>query len=123
MSLPVKMFEPKSTLQRIVDAVSYAPHFITKACDIEDPLERFKHVIATPIAAMHLCTGQLKPFNPILGETLEAELADGSKLYCEHISHHPPITCMSMEDVNGRYSYNGSVECTASLGANHLKAG
>lgn len=41
----------------------------------------------------------------------------------EHVSHHPPISCLLMEDVEGKFKYNGSVELTASLGANHLKAG
>jgi hypothetical protein len=57
MSLPVKMFEPKSTLQRIVDSLSYAPLYLNKACETDNPLERFKYVIAFTVAGLHLCTG------------------------------------------------------------------
>jgi len=64
---------------------------------VEDPIERLKLVITTSIAGMHLCTGQLKPFNPILGETLQCKLDDGSKIYAEHISHHPPISNLLFE--------------------------
>lgn len=31
-----------------------------------------------------------KPFNPILGETLQLRI-DGCPIYLEQISHHPPI--------------------------------
>jgi hypothetical protein len=57
MSLPVKMFEPRSTLQRLVDSISFAPIFMNKAVETTDPLERFKYVIATTVAGLHLCTG------------------------------------------------------------------
>ncbi len=57
MSLPVRMFEPKSTTQRVVDIFSFGPVYLKKAAQIDDPLERFKHVIAVSIAGMHLCIG------------------------------------------------------------------
>ena len=121
MSLPVRMFEPKSMIQRIVDMFSFAPVFLKAAATMEDPLERFKRAIAFAVSGMHLCTGQVKPFNPILGETFEGFLGDDTKIFCEHISHHPPITNYSMEDVNDEYEFYGSAEFTASLGANNLK--
>jgi hypothetical protein len=34
----------------------------------------------------------MKPFNPILGETYQGNFDDGTEVYCEHTSHHPPIT-------------------------------
>jgi len=78
MSLPVKMFEPKSTLQRVVDSFSYAPMFLKQHATNPDSLERFKAVIPFAMAGLHLCSGQLKPFNPILGETLQCHFKDGS---------------------------------------------
>ena len=57
MSLPVKMFEPRSTLQRIIDCFAFAPHYLKRASLEDDPLERLKLVITTSIAGMHLCTG------------------------------------------------------------------
>ena len=121
MSLPVRMFEATSTIQRIIDMLSFAPIFLKTAVFLDDPLERFKNCIAFAVAGMHLCTGQLKPFNPILGETFEGFLDDGTKLFCEHISQHPPITTYLMEDVDNLYSFYGSAEFTAQLGANNLK--
>lgn len=72
---------------------------------------------------MQVCTGQLKPFNPLLGETLQSTMPDGSKVYCEHISHHPPITAYCYEDVAKEYTFWGSLEFTASFGTNSMKAG
>ncbi len=34
----------------------------------------------------------MKPFNPIIGETYQGYWPDGSSIFCEHTSHHPPIT-------------------------------
>ena len=72
---------------------------------------------------MQVCTSQLKPFNPILGETLQSKMPDGSNVYCEHISHHPPITAYTLEDVDKEYTFWGSAEFTANLAANSMKAG
>jgi hypothetical protein len=33
---------------------------------------------------------QLKPFNPIWGETFQAKIGD-TEVYLEQTSHHPPI--------------------------------
>lgn len=48
-------------------------------------------------------------------------MSDGSKIFAEHVSHHPPITCLLMEGEG--YNYYGSIEFTASMGANSLTAG
>ena len=57
MSLPVRMFEATSTIQRIIDMFSFAPIFLKTAVFLDDPLERFKRVIAFAVSGMHLCTG------------------------------------------------------------------
>lgn len=38
-----------------------------------------------------------KPFNPILGETLQGSIG-GIPFYMEQISHHPPITTFFMKN-------------------------
>lgn len=37
-----------------------------------------------------------KPFNPILGETFQADLSDGSTVAMEQISHHPPVSAFQL---------------------------
>lgn len=49
----------------------------------------------------------LKPLNPILGETLQANLNDGTECYCEQISHHPPISYFLVMGPNKIYTYYG----------------
>ena len=57
-----------------------------------------------------------KPFNPILGETVQGYFKDGTKIYCEHISHHPPIASYLIEGPS-EYPFRmfGSVEFKGSL--------
>lgn len=92
LSLPVRIFEPRSMLERIVDLWLYAPVFLTRAAVETDPIERFKLVMCFAFAGLHHGVCPLKPFNPILGETYQTQLEDGSLVFCEHTSHHPPIS-------------------------------
>jgi len=39
----------------------------------------------------HLSGAQLKPFNPILGETFQTKILD-TEYYMEQVSHHPPMS-------------------------------
>jgi len=42
ISLPIKIFEPRSSIQRIVDIWSFAPKYLRQAAQTTDHLERFK---------------------------------------------------------------------------------
>jgi hypothetical protein len=57
ISLPIKIFEPRSAIQRIVDMSSFATKFLNKAAEIDDPLERFKLVISFALSGVYICTG------------------------------------------------------------------
>lgn len=48
-----------------------------------------------------------KPLNPILGETFQAELPDGSKVYCEQTEHKPPISYVLVEGEDQCYRWSG----------------
>ena len=111
ISLPVRIFQPKSLLERILDAFSFVPTFMKKACNTKDAVERMKYAVAFLISGMYMSADLRKPFNPILGETLEGYFKDGSRIYMEHISHHPPISCYLIEGP-AEYNYRlyGSVE-------------
>lgn len=54
------------------------------------PIEKIKYSTAFAITKFHLSGAQLKPFNPILGETFQCKVLD-SQFYLEQTSHHPPI--------------------------------
>ena len=93
ISLPVKIFEKRSTIERICDLWCTGPIYLKRAALETNPLERMKHVITFVISGMHQVASQRKPFNPIIGETFEGVWPDGSRIYVEHVSHHPPISC------------------------------
>ncbi len=38
---------------------------------------------------------------------LQACLADGTMIYLEQLSHHPPVTAFSMEHPSGLYRFDG----------------
>ena len=48
-----------------------------------------------------------KPFNPLLGETWQAEMPDGSRIFLEQISHHPPISAFELLGPHGLYTFAG----------------
>jgi hypothetical protein len=91
ISLLVRLFEPKSTLQRIMNYWSFAPTFLKVAFSITDPLERMKKVIAFAVAGLYVPTKQLKPFNPNIGETFQGEFENSCMVYAEHISHYQTV--------------------------------
>ena len=91
LSLPIRIFEPRSMLERYTDWFSFAPDLLTKAGECKDKVEAFKYVILFSLSALFRSSEQLKPLNPMLGETYECEWEDGSKFYLEHTCHTPPI--------------------------------
>ena len=97
ISLPIQLFEKKSFNQKIAYFNSLAPVFFNKAAALTDKKEQFKLVITNMIATSSLFmtgTGK-KPFNPILGETFQGHYS-GDPIYIEQVSHHPPISYLSI---------------------------
>ena len=80
---------------------------LKKADADTDPVERIKSMICATMSGMTIGTSQKKPFNPFLGETLNFEFEDGSKLYLEHTTHHPPISnwLLTLPPDEGTYFY------------------
>lgn len=89
ISLPVDIFASESNLERLIISMSYAP-FLLEKCRDKDILSKFKQVVAYGITNSVLYLNIEKPFNPILGETLQCWI-NGCPVYAEQISHHPPI--------------------------------
>lgn len=115
VSLPVRIFEKRSTIERICDLWCTGPYYLKKAAIETDAVERLKLVITFTVSGMHQVASQRKPFNPILGETYEGVFPDGTRIYMEHISHHPPISVFLVEHPDGLYKFEGSYEYTAKI--------
>lgn len=118
VTLPVIVFEPRSYLQRLCDGWWSAPIFLKKAAETEDPVERFKLVITFVMCGFHNTCAQLKPFNPILGETYQARYEDGTTIFCEQSSHHPPVTNWQLFGPNNEFQVYGYGEWTAGFRGN-----
>ncbi|KAL4458310.1 hypothetical protein ABPG75_013175 [Micractinium tetrahymenae] len=121
VSLPVRMFEPRSYLQKLADPWVY-PRFLRLAAEAADPVERLKWVVTYFIAGFHHAFERwAKPFNPVLGETWQAGLSDGSRIFLEQISHHPPISAFQLAGPDGLYTFTGLSQPSVSYGTNAVK--
>jgi hypothetical protein len=67
IAVPVHIAEPRSYTERIADGWCFAPIFLSKAANNDDPVERLKNVITFALAGLHNTLFPKKPFNPILG--------------------------------------------------------
>ena len=117
ISRPALLSAPKTYLECIAGDLCQTK-FLDKAAATEDPVLRLKYVTAFTMSG--LCKnitelGNNGPLNPILGETYYAEKRDGTTLFCEQISHHPPVSAFLMNHPTGAYKVYGTGEVTAKM--------
>lgn len=112
---------PLTILQTIAKSVFQYPIYYNLAAMQNDTLEKFKFCIVATISCFHSSSYFLKPLNPILGETYEMYYNDGSKIFLEQTSHHPPITNYIMYGPNNNYKFYGYSNFTSSAGLNSVK--
>jgi len=121
-TLPIHLFEPRSFLERLTDIWAYAPRYLTRAADIKgDPVLRLKYVIAFAVSGLHLLTTARKPFNPLLGETYQARFANGTQIFIEQTTHHPPASNWEVFPNDKSYKFHGNCTWSASTRANTIK--
>eukprot|EP00798_Chlamydomonas_sp_ICE-L_P026418 gene26418-17517_t len=113
--LPVAIFEPRSYLEKLADVWVY-PSYLKQAAESQDPVERLKLTVTWFIAGLHHAFDKWKkPFNPLLGETWQAAHSDGSQIFMEQISHHPPISAFHIEGPDGLYNFRGLSQPNVSI--------
>ncbi|MCQ2816100.1 MAG: oxysterol-binding protein [archaeon] len=120
-SLPVFLFEPRTMHEVFCYELRAAPYFLSKAFYSPSEFERIKWVTVFMISQLHITTLQLKPFNPILGETFQCKVGN-LNLYTEHTSNHPNIAHFYGFDDNKLYKIYGYMEVSAITGANVISA-
>ncbi len=120
LSLPARIFDSITMLEYFAYGTRYAPHYISKAAAINDPLERLKLFVAGTVASLHCCLKSGVPLNPRLGETLQAGLEDGTQIFMEQTSHHPPITHVLYIGPNGSYVMYGKLKLEGKLSINSM---
>ncbi|XP_039127250.1 oxysterol-binding protein-related protein 1C-like isoform X2 [Dioscorea cayenensis subsp. rotundata] len=105
--LPVYFNEPLSSLQKCFEDLEYS-YLIDRACEWGkkgNSLMRILNVAAFAISGYASTEGRnCKPFNPLLGETYEADYPDkGLRFFSEKVSHHPMIVACHCEGTGWRF--------------------
>ena len=120
ISFPIWCMAPRSILQQIAFVPSAISFNLTAAAHAKDPVERMKHVMLATITYLYPLHNWGKPLNPILGETFQARLKDGSMIYMEQISHHPPISYINYVGPDEIFSFHGYTEIAVRLRVNSV---
>ncbi|XP_057972463.1 oxysterol-binding protein-related protein 1C-like [Malania oleifera] len=99
--LPVYFNEPISSLQKCFEDLEYS-YLIDRAYEwgkMGNSLMRILNVAAFAASGYASTEGRnCKPFNPLLGETYEADYPDkGLRFFSEKVSHHPMIVACHCE--------------------------
>jgi len=92
VSFPIKCAVAMSALERVGRSTSFFPIYFNRAAASDNPVERIKLVITATLANFYVNCTFLKPLNPVLGETFQGYYCDDTQVFCEQISHHPPVT-------------------------------
>jgi hypothetical protein len=83
ISFPIKAMVAKSALEKTFYSAMFFPLYINRAVIVHNFVERMKLVITASIASFCYTLSFHKPLNPILGETVNGSLEDGTQLYAE----------------------------------------
>ncbi|KAK6115550.1 hypothetical protein DH2020_007819 [Rehmannia glutinosa] len=105
--LPVYFNEPLSSLQKCFEDLEYS-YLIDRAYEWGkrgNSLMRILNVAAFAVSGYASTEGRnCKPFNPLLGETYEADYPDkGLRFFSEKVSHHPMVVACHCEGTGWRF--------------------
>ena len=121
ISFPIQCMQARSILQAVASIAALNPSYMTTAAAHPEPLERMKLVMAWSIAHLNVVHSFEKPLNPILGETFVARLDDGTMVYVEQTSHHPPISHAQIVGPDECYTMNLHTGFSAKAGMNSVQ--
>ncbi|XP_058754211.1 oxysterol-binding protein-related protein 1C-like [Vicia villosa] len=112
--LPVYFNEPLSSLQKCFEEMEYS-YLLDQAYEWGkrgDSLMRILYVAAFAVSAYASTEGRIcKPFNPLLGETYEANYPDkGLRFFSEKVSHHPMIVACHCEGTGWKFSGDSNLK-------------
>ncbi|CAM9002327.1 unnamed protein product [Rhodiola kirilowii] len=105
--LPVYFNEPLSSLQKAFEDLEYS-YLVDRAYEWGkrgNSLMRILNVAAFAVSGYSSTEGRsCKPFNPLLGETYEADFPDrGLRFFSEKVSHHPMIVACHCEGTGWKF--------------------
>lgn len=115
--LPIRVFKPTSLLEAIANLFCNFD-LLHQAAQTQEPLLRFKYVIAYAFSSWVYGISPWKPFTPYLGETLQAKTADGTEIYLEHYAHKPFVESMLMVNKRSNFTVSATLETDSDESAN-----
>ena len=121
ISLPVFMFDKRTLQMGFAYEQKYAPIFLTKAAYSNDKIERLKWVTTYLMSCLHFSVIQIKPFNPIIGETFQCRIGNFD-LYIEQTVNHPITLNIYGKEINSEFIMYGHLITDASLHINTLES-
>ena len=119
ISLPVFMFDKRTLHSAYAYEQKYAPIFLTKASLCTDKFERLKWVTTYLMSCLHFSVIQLKPFNPIIGETFQCRVGN-IDIYVEQTVNHPITLNIYCREINNNFIMYGYLITDASVYVNTL---
>ena len=114
ISLPVFMFDKRTLQMGFAHEQKLAPIFLTKAAFCKDKFERLKWVTTYLMSFLHFSVIQIKPFNPIIGETFQCRIGN-TDLYIEQTVNHPITLNIYGKELNGEFIMYGHLITDASV--------
>lgn len=120
VTFPVRSSAPISMIEYTSRQNAYGPIFMNRASTCVDPVERMRLIMTWNIACQHTMSGFLKPFNPVIGETYQGRLSDGTMIFAEQTSHHPPVQVWNVQGPGGSYVYSGWMGYSAKVRFNKV---
>uniref|UniRef100_A0A1J3K595 Oxysterol-binding protein-related protein 1C n=1 Tax=Noccaea caerulescens TaxID=107243 RepID=A0A1J3K595_NOCCA len=105
--LPVYFNEPLSSLQKCFEDLEYS-YLLDRAFEWGkrgNSLMRILNVAAFAVSGYASTEGRIcKPFNPLLGETYEADYPDkGLRFFSEKVSHHPMVVACHCDGTGWKF--------------------
>ena len=119
VSLPVFMFDKRTLQMGFAHEQKLAPILLAKAAYSNDKFERLKWVTTYLMSFLHFSVIQIKPFNPIIGETFQCRIGN-IDLYIEQTVNHPITLNVYAREINGEYIMYGHLITDASVHINSL---
>jgi hypothetical protein len=119
ISLPVFMFDKRTLQMGWAHEQKLAPILLSKAAFSNDKIERLKWVTTYLMSFLHFSVIQIKPFNPIIGETFQCRIGN-IDYYVEQTVNHPITLNIYGKEINGEFIIYGHLITDASVYLNSL---
>jgi hypothetical protein len=119
ISFPVFMFDKRTLHTAFAYEQKFAPLFLTKAALCNDKIERLKWVTTYMVSFLHMDVIQIKPFNPIIGETFQCRIGN-TDIYVEQTVNHPLTLNIYCKERSGLFTVYGYCITDASTNINSL---